>query len=169
MTENYFEIGKIVNTQGIKGEVRVFPTTDDPSRFELLKNVFIERDGASRQIEIERVRYNKRLVILKLVGVDDMDAAEKLRGFTVKIPPEMALPLGEDEYYIRDLLGCEVFTAGGERLGVISDVISTGANDVYAVSDEGKKDLLIPAIRQCVKSVDVGGKRVAVELLDGLR
>jgi len=168
---DHFEIGKIVNTQGIKGEVRVFPTTDDPSRFGLLTSVFVSKTSGSAPVNmrIERVRFHRNLVIIKFAGVDDMDAAEKLRGQTIMIPPELALPLDAGEYYVRDLYGMTVFTENGEELGTLTDVLSTGANDVYVISQAGQKDLLVPAIGQCIKTVDVENKKMIISLMEGLR
>ncbi len=166
--DNYFTVGNIVNTQGIKGEVRLMPTVDDVSRFKLLDHVFLEQRGSIKRYDIENVRFHKQFVLLKLKGIDDMTMAEALRGAVVKITEDMAIPCGEDEYYIRDLYDMEVFTAEGERLGIISDVIFTGANDVYAVSAEGRKDILIPAIKQCIINVDVENKKMTVSLPEGL-
>jgi 16S rRNA processing protein RimM len=104
-----------------------------------------------------------------LEGVDDRDAAERLTGAFIKIPPEEALPLEENEYYLRDLIGLAVKTDGGEELGRLTDVISTGANDVYAVDKPGQKQLLIPAIKECIVAVDISGGSMTVHLLDGLR
>jgi len=182
---SYFEIGKIIGARGIKGELRVYPTTDDPSRFALLGEVTLElpppgraavhspADAAShksapapvrRVCAVESARVHQGIVLLKLAGVDDMTAAEKLRGASVWIPPEKALPLDKDEYYVRDLIGLEVVTDEGEALGRLTDVLHTGANDVYAV---GK--LLIPAIKDCVLDVDVPGRKMTVALMEGLR
>lgn len=167
--DDYFVIGDIVNTQGIKGEVRVIPCTDDESRFELLDSIFVEQKGKIKEYNIENVRYHKQFVLLKLEGIDDMTAAEKLKGSVVKIPPEDALPLEEGEYYIRDLYDMEVFTDEGEKLGILSDILFTGANDVYVVKAEKGKDILIPAIKECILDVDVENKKMTVKLLKGLR
>lgn len=167
--DDYFVIGDIVNTQGIKGEVRVIPCTDDESRFELLDSIFVEQKGKMKEFNIENVRYHKQFVLLKLEGIDDMTAAEKLKGSVVKIPPEDALPLEEGEYYIRDLYDMEVFTDEGEKLGILSDILFTGANDVYVVKAEKGKDILIPAIKECILDVDVENKKMTVKLLKGLR
>ena len=167
--EDYFVIGDVVNTQGIKGEVRVIPCTDDESRFELLDSVFLEQRGKMTEYYIENVRYHKQFVLLKFEGVDDMTTAEKLKGATVKIPPEDALPLEEGEYYIRDLYDMNVVTDDGENLGIIKDILFTGANDVYVVKPEKGKVILIPAIKECILDVDVENKKMTVKLLKGLR
>lgn len=165
----YFEIGKIVNTQGLKGELRVIPMTDDPKRFLNLKSVEIFFTGLSKTYNVEKVRFHKQFLILKLEDISDINKAETLRGGIIKIPEEMALPLEEDEYYIRDIYGLRVTTVEGEDLGKVKDIIFTGANDVYVISKEGEKDLLIPAIKQCIINVDTKDKIMTVKLLEGLR
>ena len=166
--EAYFEIGKIVNTQGIKGDVRIYPMTDDVTRFELLDAVTIDRRGRREQLHIERVWYHKQFVIIKFKEIHNMTEAEAYKEAMILIPPEMALPLEDGEYYIRDLLHMAVVTEEGEDLGLLTDIIKTGANDVYVVQKEDK-ELLIPAIPVCILHVDVPGKRMTVHLLPGLR
>lgn len=166
--EDLFTVGEIVNTQGIKGEVRVIPQTDDITRFELLKRVFIQRRGAMEEMEIQSVRYHKQFVLLKFKGFDNINDVEKYKGCEIKIPAEEALPCGDDEYYIRDLYGLEVFDEAGGHIGTLSDILFTGANDVYAVSREGKKDLLLPAIKSCILDVDIQGGKMTVKVPEGL-
>lgn len=169
MADN-FVIGKIVNTQGIKGEVRVIPETDDITRFELLDSVLILRRGTLEEKEIQSVRYHKQFVLLKLKGVDDMTAAEGYKNCEIQIPAEKALPCGEDEYYIRDLYGMDVYTDEGELLGSLSDILFTGANDVYVVKSVNpqQKDILLPAIKQCILKVNVAEKKMVVKVPEGL-
>jgi len=166
---SYFEIGKIVNTQGLKGEVRVMPMTDDPKRFEKLKTIEIFLKNASKTYEIETVRYHKQFVLLKFKGISDINDVEYLKNGIIKIPQEMALPLVEDEYYIRDIYGLKVVTDKGEDLGQVHDIIFTGANDVYVIRKENEKDLLIPAIKQCILNIDIESKIMTINLLEGLR
>ena len=170
-----FCIGKIVNTQGIKGEVRALATTFDATRFELLEYANLYKNDDKITLKIERVRYYKNFVILKFYGVNSLNESEKLRNYEILIPREEALPLGENEYYQIDLLGIEVFTSSGERLGEITDIIETGANDVYVVKSRNdnndknnKKEFLIPAIKECVKTVDIENKKMLIEPLEGL-
>jgi 16S rRNA processing protein RimM len=118
---------------------------------------------------VENVWYHKQFVMIKFGGIDDMNAAETLRGAEIKIDDSEALPLGEDEYYIRDLLGLRVVTDEGETLGELSDVLQTGANDVYVVKNKNDGQVLIPAIAQCVLDVDIGARAMTVHLLEGLR
>ena len=168
MDSDYFVIGKIVNTQGLKGDLRVIPTTDDISRFELLDFVYIDKRGNLNKYDIQNVRYHKQFVLLKLKGVDDMTMAESFKNSEIKITKDMALPLGEDEYYIRDLYFMEVVTDLGEVLGKIEDIIFTGANDVYVVKND-TGEILIPAIKQCILRVDKENNKMTVRLLEGLR
>jgi len=176
LINDYFKIGTIVKTQGLRGEVRVFPTTDEPSRFELLKSVqlFWDKKSAENSVyNIEKVRFHKNAVIIKFNGVDDCNAAEQLVGANIKILRKNALPLEEDEYYQADLLDLPVFTETGENLGTITKILQTGANDVYIVSNPNSKDLLIPAIKSCILSVKIAenseDSKMIVHLLDGLR
>ncbi len=162
--ENDFLIGKIVNTQGVHGEMRVIPTTDDITRFELLDSVFID----DKEYEIERVRYHKQFVLLKLKGINDMTAAERFKTKEVRIPEEWALPCEEDEYYVKDLYGMKVVDEDDKEIGVIKDVIFTGANDVYIVKPKSGKDILIPAIKDCILKVDVAEKTMHIHLMEGL-
>lgn len=165
----YFEIGKIVNTVGVNGELKIYPTTDDAKRFGLLKTVSIMLNGALIEKAVKNVRYHRNLVMLKLDGIDDMDAANALRGGVIIIDRANALPLAENEYYLRDLLGISVSTEDGGNLGVLRDVIFTGANDVYVIRCMDGKDLLIPAISDCILTVNIEEKYMIVRLMEGLR
>ncbi len=165
---DYFVIGKIVNTQGIKGEVRVLPTTDDINRFKKLKEVYISRRNDIKLYEIENVRFHKQFVLLKFKGIDTMNDAELLKNTEIKIPKDLAIPCEEDEYYISDLYGMTVITDEDENIGTIEDIIFTGANDVYVVKKEDNQ-ILIPAIKQCILNVNVLEKTMKVHLLEGLR
>lgn len=165
----YFEIGKVVNTYGVKGEVKVIPTTFDVKRFELLDKLELFMDDEVSVFTIERVWYHKQFVIIKFKEIGDMTSAEKLKGRVIKVTEDKALPLGEDEYYINDLYGMEVKTCEGEYLGKIIEILFTGANDVYIVKEDEKKELLIPAIKKCINKVDVKNNEMTVTLLEGLR
>ncbi|WP_317367040.1 ribosome maturation factor RimM [uncultured Tyzzerella sp.] len=165
---DYFVIGKIVNTQGIKGEVRVLPTTDDINRFKKLKEVYISKRSGMDLYEIESTRFHKQFVLLKFKGIDTMNDAELIKNTEIKISKDLAIPCEEDEYYIGDLYGMEVFTDEGENIGTIEDIIFTGANDVYLVKKDDSQ-ILIPAIKQCILNVDVKEKTMKVHLLEGLR
>lgn len=167
--ENFFEIGKIAGTHGIKGTLKIFPTTDVPERFELLDEVILEIKNEKKVCKIEKVAYHKNLVLLTLKEYNDLNQVEGFKGGRILIPEDKALPLGKDEYYTRDLYGIDVFTDEGELLGTLSEVYTTGANDVYGVKDSEGSEILIPAIKQCVVAVDIAGKKMTVKLLEGLR
>ncbi len=166
--EKMFTVGKIVNTHGIKGEVKVIPITDDPKRFERLKEIYIERKEMQRY-KIEGIRYHKKFVLIKFEGIDTLNDAELFKNATLKINQEDSLPLGNDEYYIGDLYDLNVKTQDGRILGKLIDIIYTGSNDVYVIkNEETGKELLIPAIKQVIKQVDLENKTMSVELLEGL-
>ncbi len=170
----YFSIGTIVNTQGIHGDVRIMPTTDDIKRFELLisDDVYVFFGDNYKTLQIKKVWYHKKFVILQFKGIDNMTEAEKLKGGVIKIPKDKALPLEEDEYYLSDLIGLNVLEEDGKSIGKVKDVLFTGANDVYVVSDDidnnSKKEILIPAIKQCILNVDVANGTIKVKLPEGL-
>jgi len=166
---DYFEIGKIVNTVGVSGELKIFPTTDDAKRFSLLRTVSIMMGETMIEKAIKNVRYHRNLVMLKLEGVNDIDSANALRGGVIVVSRADALPLADNEYYLKDLLGANICTESGENLGTLRDVIFTGANDVYVINDGFGKDLLIPAISKCILSVNIANKQIIVRLIEGLR
>ncbi len=167
----YFEVGKIVNTQGVRGDVRVVPMTDNIERFELLDSILVETAKGLKSFDIERVWYHKQFVILKFKGIDDMTAAETLKTSVLKIDEKDAIPLSEGEYFLRDLYGMKVFSDQGEEVGEIIEVILSKANDVYVVEDEKSKSgrLLIPATKEFVLSVDVAENKMTVHIMEGLR
>ena len=162
----YIEIGQIVNTNGLKGVVKVNPFTDDISKFEDLKYVYIQLKNELKKVKIEQVRYNKNQVLLKLEGIDSIEEAEKYRNFYLKTEKESQEDLGEDTYYIVDLIGLDVYSDKNEYLGKIEDVFPTGSNDV--VKDNLGKQILIPAIADVVKEVDLKNKKMIINLIPGL-
>lgn len=159
-----FEIGKIINVHGIKGELKVYPMTDDEKRFEILE--FVNIDG--ERFDVEAVRYHKGNVLLKLKGIDDINVAEKYKNKLVTIPEDKAMPLEDGEYYIRDLYDMEVYEDNGKRLGVLTDVMFTAANDVYEITMEDGKKVLLPNIPQCILNVDVENKKMIIKMMEGL-
>lgn len=168
--EQYFEIGKITGTHGIRGTMRVFPTTEDPSRFERLKEIIVEIRGKRETFHIQKVAFHKQFVLLTVKEITDINVAELYKNGRILIPDAMAIPLGEDEYYNRDLYGLKVVTEEGEELGEITEIFPTGSNDVYVVKKDGKgKELLLPAIKDCIKNVDLENSVMTVKLLEGLR
>lgn len=165
--EQFLQVGVISSTHGIRGEVKVFPTTDDPARFKKLKKVLLDAGEERLELEVQSVKFFKQFVIVKFKGIDNINDIEKYKGKGLFVPRKDAVPLDEDEYYIADLIGMEVFTGDG-RFGVVKDVMETGANEVYIVESDEHGEVLIPAIRQCVLDINVEEKKMLVHLLDGL-
>ena len=169
--EDLYQVGSITQTHGIKGEVKVFPLTDDISRFKNMKNLLLDggKDGYIT-LEVENVRPQKNLVILKFKGIDNINDIEKYKGKGLYVTKENRVSLKKDEYFIADLIGCEVYTedAPNTKFGVISDVMETGANDVYDISLEQGGNVLIPAIKDCILNVDIENRRINIRLLKGL-
>lgn len=166
--QEYFEIGKIVNTHGLKGEVKVIPLTDDPQRFKKLKTVYIEKNSSLEQIEIEDVKFQNNMLILKIKGVNDINVAEKLRESYLKVDRKDAVKLPKDAFFICDLIDCEVIDEGGKILGILKEILKTGSNDVYVVKKENEKDLLIPALKSVVTEISIENKKIFVRLPKGL-
>ena len=166
--EDMLRVGVISSTHGVRGEVKVFPTTDDPARFEDLETVFLDTGREKLELEITGVKFFKNMVILKFKGYDNINDIEKYRGKDLWITREQAVPLGEDENFVGDLIGLQVVTDEGETLGTMKDVMFTGANDVYVVEREDKKELLLPAIKDCILDVDLENGVMTVHVLDGL-
>ena len=165
--EQLLQVGVITSTHGIRGEVKVFPTTDDPERFKKLKNVILETGKEQISLEIQGVRFFKNLVIVKFEGIDNINAIEKYKGKALFVPREDAVELGENEYYIGDLIGMDVYTQTG-KFGILKDVIETGANEVYVIDSIEHGEVLVPAIKQCIRSVDVEAGKMEIFLLKGL-
>lgn len=168
--EERFQVGVITSPHGVSGEVNVFPTTDDPKRFRRLKEVILVQGKTERNLEIENVKFFKQMVILKFKEFHDRDAVEKLRQCSLFVTRDKAVKLQKDEYFIADLIGLTVLDddKDGEKLGTLEDVISTGANDVYSVRLPDGKELLLPAIKQCIREVNVEEGYVRVHVMDGL-
>ena len=166
--QNLLEIGQIVNSYGIKGFLKVVPFTDDITRFEDLKSIYIEKNKVLEEMFIQEVKYQKNLVLLKLEGIDDINQALKYKDCYLKINRKDAVELPEDSYFIVDLIGLEVFTEEGQVLGKIADVFPTGSNDVYVVKNDDGKQILLPAIGDVIKQVDIDNKKMVVKIIDGL-
>ena len=160
-------VGVITSTHGVRGEVKVFPTTDDAKRFKTLKKVIL--DGREPlELSIEQVKFFKNMVILKFKGYDNINDVETWRQRDLLITRDQAVELKEDEYFITDLIGLTVVNEEEAVLGRVKDVLETGANDVYVVELTGGKELLLPAIKDCILNVDLEGGRMKVHVLDGL-
>ncbi len=166
--EQKLRVGVIATTHGVRGEVKVFPTTDDARRFSKLKEIILDTGKDELILEIENVKFFKQFAILKFKGIDTINDVEKYKGKELYVLRENAQKLGHNEYFIADLIGLKVKEEGGRELGILKDVLETGANDVYIVEMEDKKELLIPAIKQCILKVDLEAGEMEVHLLEGL-
>ena len=166
--QKYFEIGQIVTTNGIKGFVKVNPFTDNIKRYDDLKSIYIEYKSELLEFKIEEVRYYKNQVILKLEGIDSIEEANKYRNCYLKIKREDAVKLPENTYFIADLIGIQVFDESNNFFGNIVDIFSTGSNDVYVVKNEIGKEILLPAISEVIKQIDIKNSKMVVNLIEGL-
>ena len=165
--EQLLQVGVISSTHGVRGEVKVFPTTDDPQRFKSLKNVILDTGKEQIPLEIQGVKFFKQFVMLKFKGIDNINDIERYKRSSLFVTREDAVELEEDEYYIADLIGMDVITDEGEE-GKLVDVIETGANEVYVVEFDKYGEVLIPAIHDCILDVDIEAMSMKVHLLEGL-
>ena len=166
--EDLLQVGIITSTHGVRGEVKVYPTTDDLRRFRRLKEVVLDTGREKLNLEIEGVKFFKQFVILKFKGLDNINDIEKYRQKSLYVTRKNAVRLQRDEYFIADLIGLKVQDEDGKELGTVKDVIETGANDVYEVEMADGKSLLLPAIKQCILNVDVENGTMQVHVLEGL-
>ena len=166
--EDLLKVGVITTTHGVRGEVKVFPTTDDAERFLELEYVLLDTGRELRRLDIKNVRFFKNLVILKFDGIDNINDIEKYKGRDLGIPREEAQELGEDEYYIADLQGLNVVLEDGTEFGTLRDVMETGANDVYIIDSNEHGEVLLPAIKECILDVDLEKNTMTVHLMKGL-
>jgi len=167
--QEYFEIGQIVNTSGLKGLLKVNPYTDDITKFEYFKKVIVEKNKEQKEYEIEEVRYQKNQVLLKLKGIDTIEEAEKLRNCMIKVHRDDEPKLPEDTYFIADIIGLEVFTDENELLGTVKDIfpLPGAGHDVYVVQN-GDKEILLPGKKEVIKQIDLKSHKITVHLIDGL-
>lgn len=166
--EEYLEIGQIVNTIGIKGQVKVVPFTDDITQFDTLKQIYIEKRKNLELFEIEKSNYHKNMIILKLKGIDTPEQAESLRNCYIKINRKDARKLPEGTYFIVDLIGLDVYTDEEKLLGTLEDIYNAGSSDIYVVRTSEGKQILLPAIKDVIKKVDIENKKVIVHIIEGL-
>lgn len=166
--EDLFSVGIITNAHAVKGEVKVFPTTDDVKRFKKCKSLLLEHKGEIKELKVEGVKFFKQFVIIKLEGIDTMDDALKYKNDTLYVTRSNAVKLEKDEYFIADLYGVKVYDENDALLGEITEVYQTGANDVYEIKEENGKTHLIPAIKECVLSVDMNEKKMVIHVMEGL-
>lgn len=164
----YLEIGQIVNTFGIKGMVKIKPFTDDITRFNRVKEVYIENKNNTKKYIIEEVKYHKNMVLAKIEGIDTVEDADKLKQSYLLVDRANEEPLEEGVYYIVDLIGLEVYEDTGKLLGKVDDIFNTGSNDIYVVKDEQGKQILLPGIPDVLKKVDIEAGKIIVHLIPGL-
>lgn len=166
--EDLLQVGVITQTHGVRGEVKVFPTTDDAGRFKKLKHVLLDTGKEMLPFEIQNVKFFKQFVILKFKGIDNINEIERYKRCPLLVTREDAVELKEDEYFIADMVDMTVVTEDGEVFGVLKDVLKTGANDVYVVQSDKYGEVLMPAIKECILDVDMKGRQIKVHLLAGL-
>ncbi|MBN2221621.1 MAG: 16S rRNA processing protein RimM [Vallitaleaceae bacterium] len=165
----YITIGKVATTHGVRGELKIFPTTDDITRFELLKEVFVDNGKVTKTLTITGIKYFKNMVILQSKELKNMDEALELKGGSLLIPMKEALPLEENENYIFQLIGLMAKDETGEDLGKVVDVLHTGSHDVYVIEDGSKHGLMVPAVKEFVLDVNVEQGYLTVRLIEGLK
>ncbi len=164
---DFLEVGKIINTHGLRGEVKIVTWTDSPEVFEELKFVIAKMRGQETRLDIKNIKYQKNNIIVAFSQLTSIEEAEKLKNAVLLVPREELGELPEGVYYIADLIGCEVFDANG-KIGDLVDVFGTGSNDVYDIKRESKKNLLVPIIDGVLQSVDIENKKIIIEIPKGL-
>lgn len=163
-----YRIGKIINTHGLKGEIKVQQTTDFEELFHAGKTVYIDINGVETEFLIEQQRTHKHHLLILFKHVDSLEEAEKLKGFNIKVKQEQLPQLGENEYHYHEIIGCHMYTTDGEHIGEIVNILSPGANDVWVTRNDEGDEHLIPFIDEVVKDVNVKDKKVMIELMEGL-
>lgn len=166
--EDLIRVGVISSTHGIRGEVKVFPTTDDVNRFKNLKDIILDTGKEQITLEIEGIKFFKQIVILKFKGFDNINDIEKYKGKDLLVTRENAIQLKKGEYFIFDLIGSNVITDEGRELGELIEVLQTGSNDVYVVKTKEDKEILLPYIKECILNIDIEQKQIQVHILPGL-
>ena len=164
----YLEIGQIVNTFGIKGMVKVKPFTDNIERFNNLEKIDIKNKSGQTEYKIQEIKYHKNMVLIKFEGIENPEQADLLRNSYLIVDRETEEPLEPGRYYIVDMIGLDVFTDDNEYLGKLEDIYNTGSNDIYVVKNELGKQVLLPAIEDVIKNIDMDNKKVIVHLIPGL-
>ena len=166
--EELLNVGVITSTHGVRGEVKVYPTTDDAKRFKKLKKVLLDKGNGFEGVKVESVKFFKQFVILKLEGINDCDEALKYKNKELKVNRKDAVKCDDDEYFIADLIDCKVCDEENNCIGTVTEVFQTGANDVYEIKREDGSSALIPAIKDCIKRVDIVNKTISIKVLPGL-
>ncbi|MDK2821045.1 MAG: rRNA processing protein RimM [Clostridia bacterium] len=168
MSQKKIIIGKVINTHGLRGEVKVLPLTDFPERFRSDLKLYLEQGEKIHTVTVNRVRTQGRHLIIKFSEINDANEAEKLRGALLKVEPWEVEPLPPGHYYIFQLVGASVFTTDGDFLGTLREVIATGANDVFVVKNDENKEILIPALKDVVKNIDLDKGKIEIKIIPGL-
>lgn len=166
--EDLLQVGVITQTHGIKGEVKVFPTTDDVNRFKKLKHVILDTGKENIELEVEGVKFFKQYAILKFKGIDNINDIEKYKGKNLLVTRENAVKLKKNEYFIADMIGMKIVTEEENEFGILKDVLQTGANDVYIIETTDNKEVLLPAIKQCILNIDIENQVMKVHIMEGL-
>lgn len=166
--EDMLRVGVFANTHGIRGEIKVYPTTDDVTRFKKLKVLYLDKGTELMKLEVSSVRFFKNMVIMKFKGIDTINDIEKYKGKDLLIERRQAVPLQENEYFICDIIDSKVVTKEGAEIGTLKEVLQTGANDVYVVKTKEGKEVLFPVIEECVLDVNTEEKVVTVRLMPGI-
>lgn len=166
--EELLQVGILSSTHGVRGEMKVFPTTDDVSRFKKTKDYILETPKGNIPVKVTGVKFFKQFAILKFEGFDSIDEIMPYKGCKLLVTRDKAVPLKKDEYFIADLIGLQVVDEEEQLIGTISDVMQTGANDVYVVQSEEGKEYLFPAIKECILQVDVKNGRMVIHVMPGL-
>lgn len=166
--EDILRVGVITTTHGLRGEVKVFPTTDDPKRFKKLKEVLLDTGKERRKLQVESVRFQKNLVILKFKEFDNINDVEQYKKCDLYVSRKNAVKLEENENFIVDLIGLHVVLEDGTKFGIMKDVLQTGANDVYIVEMLDGREVLLPAIPECILDVDLDSETMTIHLMKGL-
>lgn len=166
--EEFLRVGVVTTAHGVKGELKVFPTTDDALRFKKLKSLFVDKKNVRKEFKVSSVKFFKQFVILKLEGIDTMDDALLYKDADLYVDRKHAVKCETDEYFITDLIGLRVFDESDKELGILTEVYETGANDVYEITMNDDRTFLLPAIKDCILDVDIKAGSITVHLLDGI-
>lgn len=166
--EDLLQVGILSSTHGVRGEIKVFPTTDDVKRFKKNKEYILETKNGNMDVRVESVKFFKQFVILKFEGIDTLDDILVYKGCSLYVNRAHAVKLQKDEYFIADLIDMEVFDVDDNYIGKLTDVLETGANDVYEITTEDDKTYLFPAIKECIKKVDMEKRKITAYVMPGL-
>jgi len=168
LRKEFIIIGKVLSTQGNKGEIKVLPLTDSIDRFKKLTSIFIRKNNNRKTLNVEKIRIKENMVIIKLKDIENINDAKMVVGSCLEVERENAVKLPKDTYFVFEIIGLKVYDENNIFLGKVENVISTGSNDVYVVNKKDKEELYIPAIHDVVKNIDLENKRITINMVDGL-